>query len=173
MAFCGGCGAQLADGVAFCKQCGRPAAAAATPPAAPASTGPVAAAPAAPQSAAASPTEGLQENVAGALCYLVGWVTGIIFLVIDKRRSVKFHAAQSIVVFGGLSILYWIIASVFATTIYWGRAFGGWAFGFIVFRILEVIFPVAWIFLMWKAYQGQQFRVPVAADIADSLVGKG
>ena len=50
-------------------------------------------------------TTGLDENVAGLLCYVLGWVTGIIFFLIDKRPYVRFHAAQSIVVFGGLHIL--------------------------------------------------------------------
>ena len=44
-----------------------------------------------------SPTSGLEENVAGLLCYVLGWVTGLIFFLIDKRPFVKFHAAQSIV----------------------------------------------------------------------------
>ena len=45
---------------------------------------------------------GLSENVAGLLCYILGWITGLIFLLIDKRPFVRFHAAQSIVVFLGL-----------------------------------------------------------------------
>jgi hypothetical protein len=53
--------------------------------------------PAAGGPAAQSPTAGLQENVAGLLCYILGWVTGIIFLLIDKRPFVRFHAAQSII----------------------------------------------------------------------------
>src|SRR5271170_5706989 len=98
MAFCGKCGSSVAEGVAFCPQCGAPVGATAVPPPPPASPGwtPAAAAPV---------TSSLQENVAGLLCYVLGWVTGIVFLLIDKRPFVKFHAAQSIVVFGGLTIL--------------------------------------------------------------------
>jgi len=49
---------------------------------------------------------GLQENIAGLLCYVLGWVTGIIFLFIEKENKfVRFHAVQSIVVFGVLSII--------------------------------------------------------------------
>ncbi len=96
MAFCKSCGQDIGS-ASFCPKCGasQAVAAAATPVAA----APVAAAPV----AAANPTEGLQENVAGLLCYAAAWVTGIIFLLIDKRPWVKFHAAQSIVVFGGPS----------------------------------------------------------------------
>ena len=87
MAFCTACGTEV-SGAAFCPKCGA------------SQTGAVAA----PSSAAVS-SDGLAENVAGLLCYVLGWVTGIIFLLIDKRPFVKFHAAQSIVVFGGLTVL--------------------------------------------------------------------
>jgi uncharacterized membrane protein len=118
---------------------------------------------------------GLQENVAGLLCYLVVWVTGIIFLIIDKRPSVKFHAAQSIVVFGGLQILQIIMWTILSS----GWIFGGYGFGFmswglggllsLVIWLLEL---VLWVLLMVKAYQGEMFRVPLAANIADALAGK-
>ena len=167
MAFCSGCGADVPAGSAFCKQCGRPVAAAqssapgAPPPAQHSNPGP-----------GAPATAGLADNVAGALCYVLGWLTGIIFLVVDKRHSVRFHAAQSIVVFGGLTVIYWIVGSMFAASIMWGGLGAGWTFGYTIFMLLRLVFLVLWIFLMLKAYQGEQFRVPVAANIADSLVGK-
>jgi uncharacterized membrane protein len=165
MAFCSGCGADVPAGSAFCKQCGRPVAAGqASSASAPAQhSNPGAGAPA---------TAGLADNVAGALCYSLGWLTGIIFLVIDKRHSVRFHAAQSIVVFGGLFVFYWIIGSMFATSIAFGSIGIGWTFGYTIFMLLRLVFFVLWIFLMFKAYQGEQFRVPIAANLADSLVGK-
>jgi uncharacterized membrane protein len=139
MAFCKACGQEIGT-ASFCPKCGANQTAAVAP----------AAAPAAPSS------EGLQENVAGVLCYAVGWVTGIIFLLIDKRPFVKFHAAQSIVVFGGLSILR--IGLVFMHGFGFGLSFLLWLLG-----------VVLWILLMVKAYQHQMFRLPVAADIADSI----
>jgi uncharacterized membrane protein len=165
MAFCSGCGADVPAGSAFCKQCGRPVAAGSSTPSAPPAqhSNPGSGAPA---------TAGLADNVAGALCYSLGWLTGIIFLVIDKRHSVRFHAAQSIVVFLGLTIIYWIIGAAFATSIMMGGLGMGWTLGFTLLRISQLVFFVAWIFLMFKAYQGEQFRVPIAANIADSLVGK-
>jgi len=91
MAICSKCGAQVADNAPFCSNCGHPAN----------KTEAV--------SSASAPIEGgstgLAENVAGLLCYLFGWLTGLIFLLIDKRPFVRFHAAQSIVVFGGLQII--------------------------------------------------------------------
>jgi len=57
---------------------------------------------------------GMAENVAGLLCYVLGWVTGIIFFLIDKRPYVRFHAAQSIIVFGGLHVLNIVVGIIFA-----------------------------------------------------------
>jgi uncharacterized membrane protein len=115
----------------------------------------------------ASPTEGLQENVAALLAYVLGWLTGIIFLLIDKRPYVKFHAAQSIVVFGGLTVLRIGLAIV-------SGMFGGlMGFGAMVAlgSVIALVGLVLWIFLMVKAYQHANFRVPIAAGIADSIAG--
>lgn len=167
MAFCSGCGADVPAGSAFCKQCGRPVAAgqssspSAPPPAQHSNPG-----------SGAPATAGLADNVAGALCYSLWWLTGIIFLVIDKRHSVRFHAAQSIVVFGMITILYWVIDAMFTTSIAFGSIGMGWTFGYTLFMLVRLVALVVWIFLMFKAYQGEQFRVPIAANIADSLVGK-
>ena len=147
MAFCKACGQEIGTAT-FCPKCGASQGTAAAP----------AAVPAAP---AASPTEGLQENVAGLLCYLLGWVTGIIFLLIDKRPWVKFQAAQSIVLFGGLTVLRIALA-------FMGGLFGGF-FGLGLSSILALVGVILWIMLMVKAYQHETFRVPIVADIADSI----
>ena len=147
MAFCKSCGQDIGT-AAFCPKCGANQGTAATSATAPA------VAPLAPS------TEGLAENVAGLLCYSVGWVTGLIFLLIDKRPWVKFHAAQSIAVFGGLTILR--IGLLFMTH------FLGWA----IFGLIGLVGLVLWILLMVKAYQHETVRIPIAADIADSLAGK-
>ncbi len=148
MAFCKACGQEIGTAT-FCPKCGASQGAA---------TAPASAVPAAP---AASPTEGLQENVAGLLCYLLGWVTGLVFLLIDKRPWVKFHAAQSIVVFGGLTVLRIALA-------FMGGIFGGF-FGWGIFALLGLVGVILWVLLMIKAYQHETFRVPIAADIADSI----
>lgn len=114
---------------------------------------------------------GMAENVAGLLCYVLGWVTGIIFLLIDKRPFVRFHAAQSIVVFGGLTILRIILGSVFGIGFMFD-GFGSWSFGLLLFEIVNLVMLVLWILLMIKAYQGERYRVPFAADIAESTFGK-
>ncbi|HWY05793.1 MAG TPA: DUF4870 domain-containing protein [Candidatus Acidoferrales bacterium] len=143
MAFCKSCGQDI-GAASFCPKCGASQSVAATPVGAP----------------LAASSEGLAENVAGLLCYVLGWVTGLIFLLIDKRPWVKFHAAQSIAVFGGLTIIR--IGLLFMSH------FLGWA----IFALIGLVSFVLWIFLMIKAYQHETVRIPIAADIADSLAGK-
>ncbi len=150
MAFCKACGQEIGTAT-FCPKCGANQSATTAPAAAP----------------AASPTEGLQENVAGLLCYVLGWLTGIIFLVIDKRPFVKFHAAQSIVVFGGLTVIR--IALLFIHG-FMGGGFVSWGIVGLIGLIVVLVTLVLWILLMVKAYHHELFRVPIAADIADGFV---
>ncbi|HWZ26441.1 MAG TPA: DUF4870 domain-containing protein [Verrucomicrobiae bacterium] len=117
--------------------------------------------------APAASSEGLAENVAGLLCYVLGWLTGIIFILIDKRPFVRFHAAQSIVVFGALTILKVGLGIVMGIGGFVG--FGLWA---MISMVLGLLGLVLWILLMIKAYQHELFRVPIAAPIADGIAGK-
>ena len=72
---------------------------------------------------------GLDPNVAAVLAYAIGWVSGIVLLIVEPNRFVRFHAWQSTIAFGGLSL--------------------------------------AWMVLMYKAYQGERFKVPVAGEMAE------
>jgi uncharacterized membrane protein len=148
MAFCKACGQDIGS-ANFCPKCGASQAAPTASPVAP----------------PASPSAGLQENVAGLLCYVLGWVTGIIFLLIDKRPWVKFHAAQSIVVFGGLTLLRFVLGALRGVTGLIGFGFLG-----LLFLLIGLVSVVLWIVLMVKAFQHQTWRVPIAADIADGFV---
>src|ERR1700688_2306330 len=155
MAFCSKCGSEVAAGAGFCPKCGE------------AQSGGAAVV-----QSAQSTQSGMSENVAAFLCYLVGWVTGIIFFLIDKRPFVRFHAAQSIVVFGGLHILNIVVAMIFgAGAMMMGRV-GAFGLGAALYGLISLVAFVLWIILMIKAYQGEKFRVPVAAGIADSIAGK-
>jgi uncharacterized membrane protein len=113
----------------------------------------------------------MEENIAGLLCYLGGWITGLIFFLIDKRPFVRFHAAQSIVVFGGLHIVYIILTTIFITS-FWAGGLGFFSFAGLLFNAVRLAAFVLWIVLMVKAYQSERFRVPIAADLADSLTTK-
>lgn len=117
---------------------------------------------------------GLSEKVAGLLCYVLGWITGLIFLLIDKRPFVRFHAAQSVITFGALHIISIILAVAFIGGGFWGGGFAFSAFGFwaAVLGCLKIVGLVAWIVGMIKAYQHERFRFPIVADIADQIAGK-
>ena len=183
MAYCTRCGTAINNDVMFCPNCG-----------AAASSGPPPPPPNAPQGGAYQPpyqqvpyqqvppnqqppyppyvgapaTSGMQENVAGLLCYLGWWVTGIIFLLIDKRPTVRFHAAQSIVMFGALTVIRILLAIVFSGSWYYG--FG--ALYWLVFTAFDFLWFAAWVVLMVMAYQGKKFEIPVISDLARSLVAK-
>src|SRR6266516_510067 len=148
MAFCASCGQEVGSS-SFCPKCGANQVAV----------------PAGGAIAVASPTEGLAENVAGLLCYLLGWITGIIFLLIDKRPWVRFQAAQSIAVFGGLTVIR-IALGVMSGMI--GGLVGFGVLGMIG-MLVGLVGLVLWIILMVKAFKHENFRVPVAASIADSI----
>lgn len=158
MAHCTKCGAAVADNAGFCAACGAPQSAGVQPPASYNS------APGVPQTA-------MDENVAGTLCYVLGWVTGLIFYFIDKRPFVRFHATQSIVVFGALHLLSIVFGMFFGISMLAG-GWRGFSLGFGIFHLIHLVAFVLWIVLMIKAYQGEKFRLPIAADFAESVFGK-
>jgi uncharacterized membrane protein len=94
---------------------------------------------------------GLDENVAGFFCYLLGFITGIVFLVVEKEsRFVKFHARQSTITFLSLFVI-------------------SFAFGWIpVIGILIFIFSlILWLMLMVKALRGEKYMLPIVGKMAD------
>ncbi len=99
---------------------------------------------------------GFDPNVAGALAYGLGWVTGLIFLVAEpNNRFVRFHALQSIIVFGALSALTIVLQVI---------PFVGMLIAVFVVIPLSAIL---WLVLMFKAYQGERFKLPIAGDMAE------
>ena len=114
----------------------------------------------------------MEENVAGLLCYVLGWVTGLIFLLIDKRPFVRFHAAQSLVTFGGLHVLYMILAFAIGGSLFGGGLFGAWSLFALIFWVLRLTGLIAWIICMVKAFQHERFKLPFIGDIAENIAGK-
>jgi uncharacterized membrane protein len=112
----------------------------------------------------------LAPNVAGALAYVLGIITGVIFLVIEKEnRFVRFHAAQSIavtivliVVSVGLSVLSTVLAFV---------PILGWIVALLLSVVLFFATFVLWVLLMWRAYQGREWDVPIAGGLARKIMG--
>jgi uncharacterized membrane protein len=98
---------------------------------------------------------GLEQNVAGLLCYVVGWITGLIFFLVEKdNKFVRFHAMQSIIVFGGLTVIGIILGMI---------PILGWVVG----ALLWLLAVVLWILLMVKAYQNTWYKLPWVGDLAE------
>ncbi len=160
MAHCIKCGAEVPVTAQFCQNCGQPqpASAPATAPSVPAQAYPPAAA------------TGMSENVAATLSYALGWITGIIFYLIDRRPYVRFHASQSIVTFGGLHLIRIVLGIVFGVGWFMGGGhWGGFGIGFMLIGLIGILSFVLWIVCMIKAYQGERFMVPIAGDVAMNL----
>jgi uncharacterized membrane protein len=168
MPHCTKCGTEVPVNAQFCSSCGQP-----QPPA------PVAAPSWQPPPPAAR--SGMSENTAAALSYVLGWLTGIIFFLIDKRPYVRFHAAQSIVTFGALNLIRVVVAMIFGVG--WmfgghhhlGYGYAGWGsfgLGIAVLGLLGMLTFALWIYCLIKAGTGQRFdsahRRP---DCAESLPG--
>jgi len=155
MAFCANCGSQ-AEG-RFCPKCG----------AAVNVTGGTAGTAAVPSAAPAAPSAaGLTENVASALCYALGLVTGILFLVLapyNQNRNIRFHAFQSIF-FHLASIVIWIAIGFLSFISY----------GMMIFirPVIGLGFFVLWLLLVIRAYQGQKLVLPIIGPIADQQAGR-
>ncbi len=113
--------------------------------------------------------ESVPENVAAVLCYLFFWISGAVFLLTDKRKFVKFHAAQSVVVFGALSGLEFLALRLAKNAFMDERWYS--SLWFLASSIIGFVAVAAWLLLMLSAYERKQFRVPLAARIADLLTG--
>jgi len=147
---CQNCGVELVAGSVFCPSCGKPVAGSAPAP------------------TAQEVATGLQSNMAGALCYLIGLFTGIFFLVADpykQDRFVRFHAFQSIFL-----NLAWF-AVYFALSIFLSILPGMlWRIGWMLHSVAGLAFFLLWLFLMFKAYNNEQFKLPVVGDLAAKQV---
>ncbi len=101
---------------------------------------------------------GMQPNIAALLSYVLGFITGIIFYLIEKENKfVRFHAMQAIITFGALFVLQMVLG--FIPVI-----------GLILLPIVSIASLILWIVLMVKAYQGEKFKLPVVGDIAEKQI---
>ena len=138
---CAKCGTKNAEGTKYCQNCGSML---------DVQTGKL-----------AGSTTSLEPNVAGLLSYLGIWITGLVFILIEKENKfVRFHAMQSIVTFGAFTVL-WIPFSILSQMDILRVLFG------ILQAVTGVLAFVLWIVLMIKAYQGERYKLPIAGDIAE------
>ena len=182
MAFCANCGAEVQG--RFCAKCGAPAGAGAAaptpPPPEPPYTPPqqtyvppqqqsygqqqgyTAPPPAGPQAG------GLTENMAAALCYSLGLVTGIVFLVLapyNQNRLIRFHAFQSIFVHLAL-IAAMIVVAIFTGILHLIPVLGV-ILAAALYPIIALCFFALWLVLMYKAYNGERWVLPVIGPLAE------
>jgi uncharacterized membrane protein len=102
----------------------------------------------------------LEPNVAGLLCYVLWWITGLIFFLIEEKDEfVRFHAVQSMIVFGAWTVVQIVLGGI----LYAISHSGGEVFS----SLWSVLAVVLWIVLMIKAYQGKRFKLPVSGDLAE------
>jgi len=94
------------------------------------------------------------NNLMGALAYLFGWLSGVVLLLVSKDSFVRFHAAQSIVVFGLINVVMFVPF-----------------LNLVLAPILGLLGLVLWLVLMFKAYQGEKWVVPVVGKWAQKLIG--
>jgi len=143
---CANCGVDLIAGSAFCASCGKSTVA-----------GP------------ANATAGLlPENVVGMLCYLGGFITGILFLILEpykRSRFVRFHAFQSI--FVNVAWVVLLIGVEVVTAILPGML---WSVSMMLNSVLSLAIFVLWLVLMYKAYGNERFKLPVLGDLAERQI---
>ena len=145
--FCSKCGAENPEGTNFCSKCGTGLGVAAKPT----EDG------ATPE---AESSTGMSANIAGLLCYLFTWITGIVFVVIEKKSTfVKFHAWQSIMTFGVLTVALLILTWI---------PFIGWILSILIWILMVVL----WIILLIQAGTGKMWKVPGAGDWAEKMANK-
>lgn len=114
-------------------------------------------------------TTGLDERLASVLCYSVWWVTGGLFLILERQhRTIRFHAAQSLVLFGAISAILLLVGAVSALALVVSsqayqlvRAIGD---------LLWAGAAVLWLVLVLRAWRGDVWRVPLVAALADHVV---
>lgn len=167
MAFCPTCGTAVAADSAFCGNCGQ-----STRAGAPAAVAQAVATPAQTVSAAQTGAPGLTSNMAGALAYILGVISGIVFLVLDPYKSdrfVRFHAFQS--------IFYSVACIVFAIAwnIVWDILgnISGWLYLIAIPVRLAISLGLFlfWLFLMYQAYNNREFKIPFIGQLAAKQAG--
>ena len=103
---------------------------------------------------------GIDENIEGLLCYVLGWITGIVFLVLEKENKfVRFHAMQSLATFLVLFIILVIIGMIPVV-------------GWVISILISIFMLLLWLFLMYKAFKGERYKLPIVGEFAEKQIGK-
>jgi uncharacterized membrane protein len=106
--------------------------------------------------------------MASALCYLLGWLTGVLFLVLEphnKNKTVRFHAFQSIFLSIAMFVIY--IVALIVIGILRFIPFVGVTLSLILYPLIGLCFFGLWLFLMYKAYNRERFVIPIIGPLAE------
>jgi uncharacterized membrane protein len=153
--FCSKCGAENPEGAKFCSKCGAELGT---------SVG---------VSPEAESSTGLSANVAGLLCYVAGWITGVVFIVLEKKSIfVKFHAWQSIMVFGVLTVAHLILSTILGAIAVATFSPGLAIFAGVIGTIIWILIAILWLILVIQAATGKMWKVPWAGDWAEKQISK-
>ena len=107
---------------------------------------------------------GLPKNTTAALAYSLGWLTGLVVFFMEKNdKELRFHGLQSIVVFGAIHLLSYVVAPA----LYF--SFGLFS---VLYRIVSLMVLALWVFLMVKSYQGEKIKLPVIGDFVEKQIAK-
>lgn len=116
-----------------------------------------------------SSTTGIDERLASVLCYSAWWITGVVFLVLERQHhGIRFHAAQSLVLFGAISLLLVGLGAFSALALMVSSQ---------AYQVVRALADVTWIgaAALWlvvvvRAWRGEAWRVPLVATLADRIV---
>jgi uncharacterized membrane protein len=153
MAFCSACGSQMEG--QFCPKCGAQAPGATFN-----------------QSAPSVGAPGLTQNAASALCYLFGFITGIVFLVLapyNQDRRVRFHAFQSIFLNVGVIAVH--IGITILSLMFHAVSFSLGLLMSSLHLLVSLGFFLVWLYMMWNTYQGGNAHLPIIGALAESQAG--
>jgi uncharacterized membrane protein len=113
----------------------------------------------------------LDPRLAGLLAYLIPPITGIVFLLAEKKNEVvRWHAAQS-TVFGIAWIVAWVVITVFGTVLSAAVPILGAIVAAFIWLVLVVGAFILWLVCLIKGYSGEKWRMPMLAQFADRVVG--
>jgi uncharacterized membrane protein len=129
--------------------------------------GPYGAPPSGTQSPLGPTSMGMQPNVEAGLSYVFGWITGLIFFLVEKQnRFVRFHAMQSILFFGGITVID-IVLNIIGNFGFLG------VLTFLLSSAVGLIGFVGWIVLLINGFQGKYFKLPIIGDYAEKYANQG
>jgi uncharacterized membrane protein len=114
---------------------------------------------------------GVDARLSALLCYLAWWVSGVVFLVLEQEhRAVRFHAAQSIVLFGGLTAVIVLLSVTSVAALFVSPAIfqATWTISYLVWFAAVVL----WLIVLVRTFRGETWRVPFAGDLAARIASR-